>query len=108
MIQDFAQHEAMKQDIEKILKKNKLFGPLHQIALSPDEDLMFRWSNPELRPKARAHQAAYVSFMEEIADCLLDYGYCLEADVDATEAERNDFMWIVPDEGQEEDLWDVE
>ncbi len=103
MSHDFAQTEAMKQEIEKILKRNQKFGPLHRLALSENEELMLTWTNSELRPKVRANQPAYVSFMEELTDCLLEFGYCLSADDDATETEKNDYFFIVPDDGSEGD-----
>lgn len=108
MSQDFAHVETMKHEIEKILKKNQKFGALHRLALSPDEVLMLTWTNSELRPKVRANQPAYVSFMEELSDCLMEFGYCLTADDDATETEKNDFLYIVPEDESEEDseeLW---
>ena len=94
---DFESIERMKEEVERILKKNKSFGPLHQLKLSEDEGLILTWENEILRPKARAHQPAYVAFMEEIADCLMDFGYCLEADVDATETEKNNYFLILPE-----------
>ena len=94
---NFQEIERMKEDIERILKKNTKFGPLHRLTTSEDGELLLSWENAVLRPKARANNPAYVTFMEEIADVLLDFGYCLEADVDATETERNDYFLIVPD-----------
>jgi hypothetical protein len=38
----------------------------------------------------------------------MEFGYCLTADDDATETEKNDFLYIVPEDESEDDseeLW---
>ena len=98
MTHDFGTMESMKQELEQILKRNSKFGSLHYLKNTDDDELILTCDNEVLRPRAKGNQAAYISFMEEISDCLMEFGYCLTADEDATEHERNNYLFIVPDD----------
>ena len=93
---DFDSTEQMKLEIESILKRDRKFGPLHQLAVADDDTLMLTWNN-DLRVKAKAAPAPYLEFMEELSDCLSNFGYCLEADDGASETERNNYFLIIPE-----------
>ncbi|WP_141733323.1 hypothetical protein [Oligoflexus tunisiensis] len=89
---------TLKAEVENILRRDRLFGSLHRIETGEQDELILSWDNAVLRPKTRAHPGPYLSFMEEVADCLADYGYCLEADEEASERERNNYLLIVPED----------
>ncbi len=93
---EFESIEPMKMELESILKRDRKFGPLHQLTTSADDTLMLTWT-PELRSKAKAAPTPYIEFMEEISDCLSNFGYCLEADEGASETERNNYFLIIPE-----------
>lgn len=90
--------DSMKNDIEGLLKRDNRFGPLHRLATLDDGELILQWDNAVLKPKAKANPGPYLAFMEQISDCVSDYGYCLSAEDDSTEQQRNNYLLIVPDD----------
>ncbi len=104
MILDQGNRETMKKEIERILKRDTRFGPLHHLELSADDELMLVWDNATLRQRSKAQQGPYLAFMEEISDCLLEFGYCLAAEDGANEQEKNNYLLILPE--NDEDLYE--
>lgn len=102
MMNEDANILAMKKDLEEILRRDKKFGPLHQLVNAEDDTLVLSWSD-QLRPKSKSSPGPYLAFMETISDCLLNYGYCLVADDGASETEKNNYLLILP-----EDEFDLE
>jgi hypothetical protein len=94
--------QEMQRELEKLLGKDKKFGPLHRLEVVDDEQLILAW-DPQLRAKAKSLPSAYMQFMETIADCLAEYGFCLEADDDASETNPLDYLLIVPEDDFEDD-----
>lgn len=100
-----ANQVAMRKELEEILRRDKKFGPLHQIVMAEDDTLVLTWTD-QLRPKSKSSPGPYLEFMESISDCLLNYGYCLVADEGASETEKNNYLLILPED--EFDLDDEE
>ncbi len=94
---------TLMAEVERVLKHDRLFGSLHRIETTENDELILSWDNAALRPKSKAHPGPYLRFMEDLADCLADFGYCLAADDDASENERNNYLLIVADD---EDNWE--
>lgn len=92
---------TLKTEVERVLKQDRLFGSLHRIETTENDELILIWDNATLRPKSRAHPGPYLSFMEEVADCLSDFGYCLAADEEASEKERNNYLLIVAEDDED-------
>ncbi len=90
--------DEMKKEVEKILRRDNRFGSLHRLEMAEDEMLVLAWDDNALRQKAKAQQGAYLAFMEEISDCLEEFGYCLAAEEGANEKERNNYLLIVPED----------
>jgi hypothetical protein len=93
--------DAMITEVERILRQNQKFGPLHRVESSDEGDIRLVWDNAALRSKSKAAPGPYLAFMEEIADCLSEFGYCLAADDESNEHQKNNFLHIVPDDDAE-------
>ncbi|MDQ3231885.1 MAG: hypothetical protein M3Q07_08710 [Pseudobdellovibrionaceae bacterium] len=93
----------LRAEVERVLKNDKLFGSLHRIESNDNDELLLVWDNAALRPKSKAHPGPYLNFMEEISDCLADFGFCLAADEEASEKERNNYLLIVADDDEDFD-----
>jgi hypothetical protein len=89
---------TLMAEVERILKHDRLFGPLHRIETTENDELILSWDNAALRPKSKAHPGPYLRFTEDVSDCLADFGYCLAADEEANENERNNYLLIVAED----------
>ena len=94
----------MKIELESILRQDNRFGGIHRLEIAEDGELLLKWDNAVLRQKKKANPGPYLAFMENIADCLSDYGYCLMADEAADETHKNNYLLILAeDENEVED-----
>lgn len=90
--------EEMVREIEQVLKRDPKFGPLHRIETNEHDELLLVWDNAALRAKSKSQPGPYLAFMEGLSDCLADFGYCLAADDEANESQKNNFLLIVPED----------
>jgi hypothetical protein len=97
---------TLMAEVERVLQHDRLFGSLHRLETTENDELILSWDNAALRPKSKAHPGPYLRFMEDVADCLADFGYCLAADEEASENQRNNYLLIVADD--DEGLEDME
>ncbi|MFY7930917.1 MAG: hypothetical protein ACOVS5_18770 [Oligoflexus sp.] len=64
--------------------------------------MILAW-DAEMRQKAKSMPSAYLQFIETVADCLSDYGFCLEADEEAQEPHAANYLLITPEDESEDD-----
>ncbi len=93
----------LQKRLETIMAKDARFGPLHRLHWDTPEQCILQWDDAQLRGKVRSHQAQYLHFMEAIADCLEEYGLCLEAEEDADDKIKNNYLLIVPEIDEDSD-----
>lgn len=91
----------MKFELESILQQDNRFGGLHRLEIAEDGELVLKWDNAVLRQKKKSNPGPYLAFMEKIADCLADFGYCLTAEEGANEQNLNNYLLILPDDEHE-------
>lgn len=91
----------MIHEVERILKQDPKFGPLHRLETNEHDELLLVWDNSALRAKSKSQPGPYLSFMENLSDCLAEFGYCLAADDDADENQRNNYLLIVPEDDED-------
>lgn len=89
---------ALKSEVEKVFKRDTRFGSLHRLEENEHNELLLVWDNAALRPKSKANPGPYLAFMEELSDCLADFGYCLAADEEANENAHNNYLLIVAED----------
>ena len=90
--------EDMLEELEQIFREDIKFGPHFAVQDEPDLGWIIVWDDATVRPKAKSQSSSYIAFMEDVSDCLEAHGYSLEADADADEVKRNNYLLIVGDD----------